>query len=84
MSDERAIWTCAAGPRHTPEEPEGSADRLSTCTGCGNDVWVGERPGGRSYLEVEEVHHLTSSGEMTPEMKRIIKKGRRINRPRGI
>lgn len=32
---------CYVGGDCTPEEPEGTEDGFSTCTGCNNDVWVG-------------------------------------------
>ncbi|MHA7177938.1 hypothetical protein ACX80D_14935 [Arthrobacter sp. Sr24] len=41
MNDERGVWVCAVGPSHSPDHPEGTSDGLGTCTGCGNDLWVG-------------------------------------------
>lgn len=35
------VWLCAVGPSHSPDHPEGTSDGLGTCTGCGNDLWVG-------------------------------------------
>lgn len=44
-AEAQAAWECATGPEHTPENPEGTEEGFSTCTGCANDIWVGVRGG---------------------------------------
>ncbi|MFC3297843.1 hypothetical protein [Clavibacter michiganensis] len=38
------LWTCAVAPSCIPDEPGGTLNGLSDCSGCGNQMWVGYAP----------------------------------------